>query len=386
MHKIVLHIASDYPGPYSPDHVTVAVHDSIKNLESSFDNYLIVPRRKKKPGQTRITALKKEVHISFFDPVPSYFGGKNRLNWKEIAEELLGDVKPSLVHSHKLSYEAAIGDVLATYWKVPHLITIRGSSDTHWLNHLPLTGARYRSLLERSTNNLWLSMWAQEKISIWTGYVVNKKDLSFPTGVPEREFKNLRRISLPAEKKFVCVARLDDYKQKGILDLIWGFKLYSATDRELSLDIIGPSKPETRNYLSQEIEKAGLSERIKLKGSMARSDIINNIKEYSAFILLSTNETFGLVFVEALLAGVPIVYMKNSGVDGYSFAEKYGVRCESRHPKDVLDAIEKMSFKAQTLRNDLQMALESGLLVFLQAEGMKNRYCAIADSAIKLKA
>lgn len=383
MSKVVLHIAADYPGPFSPNHVTVAVRDSIQSLEPGYENYVLVPRKKRKPGWAEIETLGNEVHVSVFDPLPMYFGGAARLNWRRIAETLLNGAKPQLVHSHKLSYEAAIGDALATHWNVPHLISIRGSSDTHSRNHLPLMGVRYHGFLERSARNLWLSMWAQRKIEDRTGYVIGEKDLPFPTGVPEQEFATLRRVTVPRAKRLVCVARLDDFEQKGILELISGLRLAGGADHDLGLDIIGPARPETRQRLLQEIESVGMSSRICLVEAMPRSAIIQRVSEYTAFVLLSANETFGLVFVEALLAGVPVIYLKNSGIDGYDFADKYGVRCESRQPEDVSRSICEMSARASSLRHALHLAIEAGLHRTLGSEGMKERYHAIVNAAIE---
>lgn len=383
MPKIVLHIASDFPGPFSPSHVTVAIRDSMRSLEPAFENYVVVPRRTKKPGRAKVVIEGKEAHVSVFDPLPSYFGGSTRLDWFGIARELLADKTPALVHSHKLSYEAAIGDALARYWKIPHLISIRGSSDTHWRNHLPVSRSRFRRLLERSAGNLWLSMWARREIFARTGYVVNQKDVPFPTGVPEAAFAGLERLALPAFRRLVCVARLDDYEQKGILDLIAGFKLVAQNDRDFGLDIIGPAKPETRDRLMQIIESAGLAGQIRLMGAMPRSDVLKVMTRYSAFVLLSTNETFGLVFVEAMLTGVPVIYLRDSGIDGYEFASRYGVRCESRQVEDVANAIREMNCKGSQLRAELQLAIASGFDKSLGEDGMRKRYRSIVESAIR---
>lgn len=383
MPKIVLHIASDFPGPFSPSHVTVAIRDSIRSLEPVFENYVVVPRRTRKPARARVVIEGKEAHVSVFDPLPSYFGGATRLDWLRIARELLAEKTPALVHSHKLSYEAAIGDALARYWNVPHLISIRGSSDTHWRNHLPFSRSRFRGLLERSAGNLWLSMWARREISARTGYVVNQKDVPFPTGVPEAAFAGVERLALPAFKRLVCVARLDDYEQKGILDLIAGFKLVAQNDQDVGLDIIGPAKPETRDRLQHVIESAGLVGQVRLMGAMPRSAVLKVIAEYSAFVLLSTNETFGLVFVEALLTGVPVIYLRGSGIDGYEFASRYGIRCESRKIEDVANAIREMNLKCSHLRAELQLAIASGLDKSLGEDGMRERYRSIVECATR---
>lgn len=382
MPSTILHITSDYPGPFSPKHVTLAVRDSIRSLEPAIESSIIVPRRCRNPSKPRFQQYGKELHVSLFDPFPTYFGGTNILPWLKLADQLLCESPPDLVHSHKLSYEALIGDMLAQHWSVPHIITIRGSSDTHWRNNLPFTKAVYQGVLERSAHNLWLSMWAQELICRRNGYVVNEKDLPFPTGVPVEQLCRGVLVERPSERRLVCVARLDDYKQKGLLELIDGFRLANVTDPDLHLDIIGPAKPETRHLLAQTISRAKLTNSVRVKGSFPRADVLRTVAGYTGFILLSTKETFGLVFVEALLAGVPIVFLKNSGVDGYDFANRYGVRASSRHPENISQAISALCANADGLRKVLQADIRQGKLACLELKGMRTRYLEIITSAI----
>ena len=41
------------------------------------------------------------------------------------------------------------------------------------------------------------------------------------------------------------------------------------------------------------------------------------LPSYGAMCLPSHNETFGMVYVEALLSGVPILYSRGTGIDGF---------------------------------------------------------------------
>ena len=55
----------------------------------------------------------------------------------------------------------------------------------------------------------------------------------------------------------------------------------------------------------------------------------------------SLTETFGLVYVEALSQGLPILYTKGEGVDGF-FSPSYGESCNPRSIQDISEKIEKM--------------------------------------------
>jgi glycosyltransferase involved in cell wall biosynthesis len=50
---------------------------------------------------------------------------------------------------------------------------------------------------------------------------------------------------------------------------------------------------------------------------MPKEKLLNNYRNSDIFIMPSYNETFGLVYIEAMSQGLPIIYTQNEGVDGY---------------------------------------------------------------------
>jgi glycosyltransferase involved in cell wall biosynthesis len=56
---------------------------------------------------------------------------------------------------------------------------------------------------------------------------------------------------------------------------------------------------------------------------------------YAGFVLPSRVETYGMVFVEAVLAGVPILWSRKEAVDGLFNAAEVGYRCNPNSAEDV---------------------------------------------------
>ena len=54
----------------------------------------------------------------------------------------------------------------------------------------------------------------------------------------------------------------------------------------------------------------------------------------------STRETFGIVYIEAISQGVPIIYKKNDGVFGFFEEGKVGYGVNPDDEKSILNAIE----------------------------------------------
>jgi len=65
------------------------------------------------------------------------------------------------------------------------------------------------------------------------------------------------------------------------------------------------------------IEDLQLGAHVRLCGPMPNEELLARLPAYAAFVLPSHNETFGMSYVEALLAGVPILYSKGTGIDGF---------------------------------------------------------------------
>ena len=59
------------------------------------------------------------------------------------------------------------------------------------------------------------------------------------------------------------------------------------------------------------------------------------------FTMPSLTETFGLVYVEALSQGLPILYTEGEGVDGF-FTATYGESCNPHSVYDIASKIEQM--------------------------------------------
>jgi len=354
---VVLHIASDYPGPYSPSHVTTAIRSLVENSRFGMESMVFVPRRSRMQLRASRQVVDDVLHLRVGSPMGSMLPmlrGRRDYYRSELLR-WLGDRRPDVIHSHKLSYEATIGSDFAALLGIPHIVSVRGSSDTNFRNFRLAGGARFGRILSQSSANLWVSAWAKEPVRELTGYVAGEKDHLFPNAVdaaPPRESRADWR-----QNTLALVGRLDDFEQKGVVPLLRGL---AAAHSSLSLDLIGPAGERATQLIRAEVDRLGLDGRVRMLGARPRGDVRSMLGDYAALVLLSEGETFGLVFIEALLAGTPIVYLAGSGVDGYPFVEGVGVRCASRRVDDVVKALVQLSATQARLRDTLHDRLQRG--------------------------
>jgi glycosyltransferase involved in cell wall biosynthesis len=104
-----------------------------------------------------------------------------------------------------------------------------------------------------------------------------------------------------------CAARLEG--EKDLVTLVAAMKEVAAEIPEVRCCIAGTG--QQRAELERQIQEAGLGERVHLLGF--RSDVLSLIRAADIFVLPSPAEPFGLVILEAMALGRPVIAMKAGG-------------------------------------------------------------------------
>lgn len=140
-----------------------------------------------------------------------------------------------------------------------------------------------------------------------------------PTGLGKESFETDDAEALKLRKEllgdrkylFCCVARLA--KEKNIdflLRAMAGRKNIHAADFRLAIVGEGPYQKE----LCKLIKELDIEEEIVFVGKVANSEVKNYCKAADLFLFASLSETQGIVLLEAMAAGTPVLTVKASGV------------------------------------------------------------------------
>ena len=227
-----------------------------------------------------------------------------------------------------------------------------------------------------------MSAWAREPITALTGYAPGSRDVLFPCAVPDEVAAHAVPSRAFDEDRLACVCRLDDYAQKCIPELLAGLARARVTRPGLRLDLIGPASDATRQHLLGLIAQSGLDDAVQLPGPIPREQLMQRLARYAGLVMVSRAESFGLVYVEALLAGVPFVYRRGSGVAGHAFAQAHGVECVDVQPAQVEQALLDLCQRQHALRERLHDALGRGELRGLVASGQADFYRRVVEGVL----
>ncbi len=154
--------------------------------------------------------------------------------------------------------------------------------------------------------------------------------------------------------RFVTIAELKTCK--GLHLLIEAFALAFKGREDILLEIGGEGPQE--NNLKRLVSQLGIENQIKFHGVLSRERVRETLYNAHAFILPSYYETFGVVIIEAMATGLPVIGTSSGGPIEIIINDKLGLLVKPDSIVDLRDALHKMlanilsgKYDAEYIRN-----------------------------------
>ena len=134
----------------------------------------------------------------------------------------------------------------------------------------------------------------------------------------------------------LCVAR--QYPRKRVIDLLEAFALVRARLSDARLVIIGDGPEHSR--LRQRLEELQLGEAVRLLGAVPDDATVRQwYSRSSVFCLPSEQEGFGIVFLEAMASGLPVVSTTAAAIPEVVPDGQAGLLVPPRDPAALAEAL-----------------------------------------------
>lgn len=212
-------------------------------------------------------------------------------------------IKPDILHAHVFPTAIYTG-ILSIVMNVPSVVSLHWSGfftqRMGFLDFLQLKiGAKLSTYLLPVSEGLMLRL---KRIGLKGQYLVipNAFDPHIFYPSPERKNKLLSMITVGA---LIPI--------KGIDILIKALYIIKKRYSKFLLHIVGNGREKKRYEMM--VKKLGLEENIIFHGTISKPDVAKLMRKSHFFILPSHMETFGVVIVEALACGLPVVATCVSG-------------------------------------------------------------------------
>lgn len=316
----ILHISGDYPDAFQPVK-TRAIAALVDGSADRFGHVVYSLNRVGgwrgwlRPGTVAIIAENGAVRTcTYAAPARGFWLGRAM---NGVADALAADLKRrgeavDLVHGHKLSIEGLAAHRLACRLRLPFMLTIQGNTDQKILRARPDLRRRWRRCWHEAEQIISFAPWA----AAWVGRKLDKRQTP-PTNVPCIVASD--ELIAPAEAPAVVrtAFHLGDWRNKNVATLAAAMAIARVELPELRLEIAGGGSADAEAEVDAILALAGVSDITNRVGAVAPDTIQKWMNGAAVFVLPSRRETFGMVFVEALLAGCPIIHSRGTAVDGY---------------------------------------------------------------------
>lgn len=247
-----------------------------------------------------------------------------------------------------LKKENFIPDVVTSHWVNPQLemmerISKEYKARTCYVAHV--TPREFHYLYSKEKTQQFVSsfdvMGFRSKVikeSFSKIYSLPQKTFMCYSGIPKeyipakqikRDFSDIRRFVFTG----MLIKRKYPVKAVEALAEAYGEECFSMT-------YLGQGKEE--HNIRRSARKLGVENRVHLLGKVQREEVVRQLSECDVFVMISLDETYGLVYLEAMSQGCITIASRNEGFDGIIEHGRNGFLCEAGNSEELARLIKEI--------------------------------------------
>lgn len=239
---------------------------------------------------------------------------------------------PDIIHCQSIFNSGFLGEYLSDKYNIPFVITEHNSGFIYKNQGFQ----KYYSSVIRIANkaNRCFSV-----SSYYSRHLQNELSSNIAWGVHNNivsDFFLKTKIRIPNTENFIFLTITRLHKIKNVSLIIESFELFTKQYPNSQLKIIGLGNQFRK--LKTLAKNLGIEKKIKFLGRVNRDRIPEEINASHVYLHSSLYETFGVVFVEALSMGRPIVTTDCGGADDI-INNQVGIKVKNNNPIEFYKAM-----------------------------------------------
>ena len=263
-----------------------------------------------------------------------------------------------LIHAYTVFTDGNVAKKLSEKYGIPYIVAVRNTDVNaffHYMVHLRGRGIR---IMNRAQAVLYLSeAYHQQMIQTYIPAVsrepIEKKTHIIPNGIDEfwlnRIYseknigESLKRFQ-NHEIRLIFAGRLD--RNKNIGCVIQCMQQMKKIGWKPTLTVLGAATDPSQ------IELVKACAECSYIGPVPKEKLIDYYRDADVYVMPSHTETFGLVYVEAMSQGLPVVYTKGQGFDGQFAEGTVGYHVDDHDPLTLVQAVQSITTNYATMSSN----------------------------------
>jgi 1,2-diacylglycerol 3-alpha-glucosyltransferase len=322
----------------------------------------------KETGVYRYFSVNNPTNPDFALAIPVYPGMNLLLNKLEL----------DIIHVHSPFTMGLVGKHMANRHHLPLVFTYHTLYD-QYAHYVPIAPEVAKEMALKFSNNFCNKcdhvVVPSNKIkNLLLSYGIVSPITVIPTGVPLHKFKGQQgnwlreKYAIPENRKILLFAgRLTKEKNLEFLVRAFGNLRKDMPDTTLVLTAQGPLENELKDLAGDLGMKLDLD--IIFTGAQPFDTLVQIYYSADLFVFSSLTETQGLVLIEAMAAGLPVVAVKAFGVEDMVDSGTEGILTECN--------IDEFTNAIKTILSDDRLYKQYSLNALKKAESLSSRNMAI---------
>ena len=278
--------------------------------------------------------------VSF--PKSLFFASSGSRMYKGIKNTVAGiykDFKFDIIHSHVALPDGYCGMLVAKEYKKPLVVTIHGQDFQYTI----FRNKKCKDSIEKAINSSKKTVVVSSKLKK-TGenlLKINKEKIAVvPNGINSEDIFNGKSILLRKyEKKKIILSVSHLKKSKGIQLNLKAISKNIKKYNNLFYIIVGSGKEQ--GELEKFSKQLCIQNNVEFVGGIPHKKVMEYMSICDIFSLPSYREGFGVVYLEAMANGIPVIACQGEGIDGIIKDKETGILVK---PKDVDSLVKAMDY------------------------------------------
>lgn len=235
-------------------------------------------------------------------------------------------------------------DVVVAHWANPSVVIMselksyygcRTAYIAHGGGHFELFGKRSDCILESIDKIGFRSAYIKKSFEDCKRFV--KPSFMCYSGIPSKYVDSTIKKRFGEIKRFLYVGTLIGRKYPAEIVIA----LTNAFEKDgFSMTYIGKGDEEKR--ILETAKKLEVEGNVKLLGRKERDEVVRQMDESDVFVMISRNEAFGLVYLEAMARGCITIASRKEGFDGIIQDGINGFLCEAGNANELAAIISRI--------------------------------------------
>lgn len=243
-----------------------------------------------------------------------------------------------LIHAHSLFSNGWLAYQAWKKYRIPYIVAVRSTDIRTFFDKMPWLKKLGVTILEHAEKIIFISQ--NNYNELYSKHLPNNsnlknKSLIIGNGIDSfwiEHALDYQKKGIHKPLKIVSVGKL--IPQKRFIQLAEFAKTYHNNIMPVELHIVGPAwSPKILSQLKQ-------NPVVHYHGPKSKESLRDFFRKMDLFALISSPETFGLVYPEAMSQGLPVIYTKNEGFDSFFNNYEVGVSVSKNDELEFIKAID----------------------------------------------